>query len=252
VPGTTPNETGTAAAKPLHYPLHFLDFETIVSAIPIFSGTKPWAQVPIQWSCRNSSGPDAEMEHLEFLHDNDSDPRRAFADSVYLAIGDTGSVITYSHFEKTVLRRLAEDFPEYKERFKRVELRIWDLYTDGVKRIFTIDDPAFNGSLSIKNVVRALIPTLRYDTLTIKSGDDAMKAWQELIQMPAGPERTILPCIRVRDDIKCHLDPDWDRLTYGDRCANPRAKSLLKAQKGDILLFWALLWKTDYGGEVFD
>ena len=203
VPGSTPNEMGMAAAKPLHYPLHFLDFETVVAAIPIFSGTKPWAQVPIQWSCRNSSGPDAEMEHLEFLHDDDSDPRRAFADSLYAAIGNTGSVITYSHFEKTVLRKLAEEFPEYKERFRQVESRIWDLYTDGVKRIFTIDDPAFNGSLSIKNVVRALIPTLRYDTLTIKSGDDAMKAWQELIQMPAGPERT-----KLRHDLSeyCGMD----------------------------------------------
>lgn len=65
------------------------------------------------------------------------------------------------------------------------------------------------------------------------------------------PEVT-LPYIRVRDGIKCHLDPDWDRLTYGDRCCNPRAKSLLKVEDGDILLFWALLWKTDHDGIVFD
>jgi hypothetical protein len=65
------------------------------------------------------------------------------------------------------------------------------------------------------------------------------------------PEATF-PYMRVRDGIKCHLDPDWDRLTYGDRCGNPRAKSLLKVREGDILLFWALLWKTDHGDIVFD
>jgi len=65
------------------------------------------------------------------------------------------------------------------------------------------------------------------------------------------PEIT-LPYLRVHDGIGCHLDPDWDRLTYGDRCGNPRAKSLLKVQKGDILLFWALLWKTGHGGEIFN
>ncbi|SRR6266404_1418948 len=60
-----------------------------------------------------------------------------------------------------------------------------------------------------------------------------------------------MPCIRVPSGLKCHLDPDWDRLTYGDSCHEPRGRSLLKTQKGDILLFWALLWKTDHNRLVF-
>jgi hypothetical protein len=60
------------------------------------------------------------------------------------------------------------------------------------------------------------------------------------------------PYVDVQEGIKCHCDPDWDRLTYGDCCNEPRAKSLLKVQKGDILLFWALLWKTDHGSSIFD
>lgn len=39
-----------------------------------------------------------------------------------------------------------------------------------------------------------------------------------------------------------HLDPDWNNLTYGDNCKNPRARALLQAGRNDILLFWALLW----------
>jgi len=65
------------------------------------------------------------------------------------------------------------------------------------------------------------------------------------------PEVTF-PYRRVRDGIKCHLDPDWDRLTYGDCCDNPRARSLLNVQKGDVLLFWALLWQTTRDSVVFD
>lgn len=65
------------------------------------------------------------------------------------------------------------------------------------------------------------------------------------------PEVTF-PYMRVSGGIKCHLDPDWDRLTYGDRCGNPRAKSLLKVIEGDILLFWALLWKTDHTSVIFE
>jgi hypothetical protein len=48
--------------------------------------------------------------------------------------------------------------------------------------------------------------------------------------------------VRGADDWRTHADPDWANLTYGDYCANPRAGALKKAQKGDILLFWGLLW----------
>ena len=49
----------------------------------------------------------------------------------------------------------------------------------------------------------------------------------------------------VRNATYTHLDPDWKNLTYGDNCSNARASALQKALAGDILLFWALLWKVD-------
>ena len=65
------------------------------------------------------------------------------------------------------------------------------------------------------------------------------------------PDST-LPFVRVGDGIKCHLDPDWDGLTYGDSCKGVRAVKLLEVQIGDILLFWGLLWGTDHGGYIFN
>jgi hypothetical protein len=57
--------------------------------------------------------------------------------------------------------------------------------------------------------------------------------------------------VSVGRDIKCHLDPDWQRFTYGDCCKEPRAVSLSKAKIGDILLFWGLLWRTDHDVSIF-
>lgn len=49
----------------------------------------------------------------------------------------------------------------------------------------------------------------------------------------------------VRPSIKTtHLDPDWSNLSYGDFCKNRRAKALANVTRGDILLFWGLLWRT--------
>lgn len=61
-----------------------------------------------------------------------------------------------------------------------------------------------------------------------------------------------LPFVRGGLGIKCHLGPDWEGLTYGDCCKEPRAASLSQVRKGDILLFWALLWRTtDHGACIF-
>lgn len=46
------------------------------------------------------------------------------------------------------------------------------------------------------------------------------------------------------DRFQAHIDPDWKELTYGDYVRNPRASALAKANKDDILLFWALLWSN--------
>ena len=59
------------------------------------------------------------------------------------------------------------------------------------------------------------------------------------------PKRT-RPFIRNMQGRTTHCDPDWPNLTYGDNCANARAAALWKAEVGNILLFWALLWRN-YG-----
>ena len=59
-----------------------------------------------------------------------------------------------------------------------------------------------------------------------------------------------LPFLRGVDPSYTHADPCWDDLTYGDDCANPRARALMGVKKGDILLFWGLLWRNV--GRVWD
>ena len=47
-------------------------------------------------------------------------------------------------------------------------------------------------------------------------------------------------------DIKrfAHVDPDWDNLTYGDCCDEPRGATLKNARVNDILLFWGALYNN--------
>ena len=49
------------------------------------------------------------------------------------------------------------------------------------------------------------------------------------------------PFVRATS-LDTHDDPDWANLTYGDDCANGRARALKQVIHGDILLFWGMLW----------
>jgi hypothetical protein len=64
--------------------------------------------------------------------------------------------------------------------------------------------------------------------------------------------KDVVPYVRVKAGIKTHLDPDWTALTYGDNCAKRRARALFSVTPGDILLFWALLWRLENpDGDIF-
>jgi len=51
----------------LKYPLYYLDFETIGPAIPLFDDSKPYEQIPFQFSLHIQEKRDAKPEHIGFL-----------------------------------------------------------------------------------------------------------------------------------------------------------------------------------------
>lgn len=58
----------------LSYPLYFLDFETMQPVIPKYVGTKPYAQIPFQYSLHYIEAEGGELKHKEFLADSGTDP----------------------------------------------------------------------------------------------------------------------------------------------------------------------------------
>ncbi len=63
---------------------------------------------------------------------------------------------------------------------------------------------------------------------------------------------TVRRLVREPETLTTHLDPDWDHLSYGDVCSNPRAVALSSVVENDILLFWALLWEIpDKDHDIF-
>jgi predicted RecB family nuclease len=163
----------------LKYPLFFMDFESVNPAIPRFSGMRPFDQLPFQWSVHVQRQPEAEPEHYEFLSTDGSDPRREFITSLCDALGESGSIVVYAAFESQRLSELASWLPEFADRIKAVQSRLWDLLAVVRNHVY---HPAFTGSYSLKAVLPALVPELTYECMEVANGQDAGLAWESLIR----------------------------------------------------------------------
>ncbi len=173
----------------LSFPLYFLDFETDNPAIPRFDNTHPHDQFPFQYSCHVLQDNNM-LEHCDFLHTDQTDPRRPIAQSLADCIGSVGNVIAYNApFEKRVLTSLAQQYPKMKQPLTSIARRLWDLLVIFRSHYF---DPAFGGSNSIKNVLPVLCSDLSYDDLEIQEGNAAQFAWNQLIDLDKGPEKSTL------------------------------------------------------------
>ena len=62
----------------LNYPLYFMDFETFQPAVPMFESSKPYQQIPFQYSLHYKKNKKSKIGHFEFLAEIESDPRIKF------------------------------------------------------------------------------------------------------------------------------------------------------------------------------
>lgn len=140
----------------LSYPIYHLDFETFQQAIPEFDGCRPYEQIPFQYSL-HIEYEDGYLEHREFLAKEGKDPRRALADSLVRDIPENVCSAAYNmSFEKTVIRHLAESFPDLAGHLMNIHENMHDLMIPFQKQYYY--SAAMQGSYSIKYVLPALWP----------------------------------------------------------------------------------------------
>ena len=169
------------------YPHRFVDFESVNPALPIWPGTRPYAQIPFQWSCHVQSRPGAEVEHQDFLAGTPDDPRREFTESLVQVLGDSGTVFVYNAgFEKARMREMAEIHPEHAGALRLAMERIVDLLPLAREHYY---HPDMQGSWSIKFVLPTVAPDLAYDDLVIAGGSMAQDAYVELLRTDLEPDR---------------------------------------------------------------
>ena len=170
----------------LPYPRYYLDFETIAPAIPIWAGTRPYAAVPIQWSCHIEEV-GRQFSHEEFLDLSGEPPMRALAEKMIECLGDSGPVFMYTSYEKGVIKGLIDRFPDLEVQLQEIIDRLFDLHPVVKAHYY---HPKMLGSWSIKAVLPCIVPHMDYSALEgINEGMAASDGYLEAINPSTSEER---------------------------------------------------------------
>jgi len=159
------------------WPAFYLDFETTMTAIPLYPEMAPYTQIPTQYSIHKCSGVGQVVEHKEFLCDPSKDSRRELAENLIKDLERKGSILTYSTFEKTTINNLAQLYPDLSDKLEPLTERLVDLMAIIRQNFY---HPDFHGSASIKVTLPVIVADMSYDDLEIADGDSASAAFAYL------------------------------------------------------------------------
>lgn len=174
----------------LTYPLYFLDFESVQPIVPKYVGTRPYAQIPFQYSLHYIESDGGELMHKEFLAEAGTDPLRPIAEALCRDIPMNVTVIAYNmSFERGRLKELAGYFPDLSEPLMNIQSNIVDLIVPFRNGWYY--NKRMGGSFSIKSVLPAIFPddpSFDYHNLEgIHNGGEAMNAFPAMEKM--SPEK---------------------------------------------------------------
>ncbi len=174
------DKKGAAQALSKHkLPAYFLDFETVSCAVPIWASTRPYQQIPFQFSTHGLTKA-GQLSHVAFLQTDGADPSRDFAAALVDATGSKGPVFVYNAaFERSRITELAKRFRRLRKPLEHLAERLVDLLPIAQNHYY---HPSQQGSWSLKSLLPAVAPDLDYSKLTgVKDGGMAMTAFLEAI-----------------------------------------------------------------------
>jgi hypothetical protein len=171
-----------AAAAPLRalqFPMAYLDFETLGLAVPEIIGTRPYEQLPFQWSLHVEESA-ASVRHAEYLAAEAFGDQQALARALLAAVPESGPVFAYNaRFENSVLQALAERVPAWGNALRELAGRLVDLLPITRAAYYHRD---MRGSWSLKAVLPTIDSTLDYANMDeVREGEQAQLAYMKLL-----------------------------------------------------------------------
>ena len=186
----------------LYYPLYFLDFETFTQTVPEWDDLRPYQKVPFQYSIHYIERGGEDTVHLEFLAEENSDPRKNITDRLVGDIPKGACVLVYNcSFEKGVIQGLAKQFPDYSDHLMNIHDNVMDLMVPFQKKHYYKKE--MKGRYSIKVVLPALTRDSPYSNMGINEGMEASNNYKNLPSITDSLTRE-----KIKEDLKVYCKQD--------------------------------------------
>jgi hypothetical protein len=184
-------------------PIAFLDFETVGLAVPVWEGCHPYDAVPAQFSC-HVQDTEGRVAHHEWIADGSEDPRPALAERLIQACEGVRTIVAYNAgFERRCIEQMADALPALAAPLRGIVARLVDLLPVVRNHVY---HPDFGGSFSLKSVLPALVPEIRYDVLRIGDAGTASLELERLLFNGDGLELETRGRLRVDLLAYCQQD----------------------------------------------
>lgn len=170
------------------YPIYSLDFESVQHGIPKYENSRPYQQIPFQYSLHYQKDKNSKPIHFEFLGNGKDDPREDLIKQMINDLnynGVKGKILMYSSFEKTMINNFIRDYPKYTDELERIRERLVDL---GVVFRGYIKTAATQKTWSLKTVLPTFLPHLSYQDLEIQHGIQTMEVYRSLSEIKDAKE----------------------------------------------------------------
>ncbi|MEI7525993.1 MAG: DUF2779 domain-containing protein [Mariniphaga sp.] len=192
-----------AFVKNVQYPLHHLDFETIMPAIPMFDESRPYQAIPFQFSLHCQETDRGDIKHFAYLAESNPaiDPRIGLMKQMIEQTKDATTIFMYSPYERTMINQMRKDFPEYADKLLVIVDKLVDLIVPFRKKYYKTE--TMEGKSSIKKVLPAICPELSYSDLEI---GDGMTASNSFLELYSCEDAEVISITRENLLKYCHLD----------------------------------------------
>ncbi|MBX9732432.1 MAG: DUF2779 domain-containing protein [Chitinophagaceae bacterium] len=211
-----------------NYPLHMIDFETSVVALPFYAGMRPYETVAFQFSHHLIEADGTVVHKTEWINTQKGVfPNFEFVRTLKNALtNDKGTIFRYATHENSVLLQIYKQLQESNEPDKvalmdfiqsitKNKQAAWEGYRNMVDLCEVIKryyyHPLTNGSNSIKAVLPAMLNTSRYlkekysqpiyGTAQMPSNNFISKQWVEYMgNRVKDPYSSLPPVFSAQED----------------------------------------------------
>jgi hypothetical protein len=205
------------------FPLHFIDFETSMVALPFTKGRKPYEQTAFQFSA-HTLHKDGRIEHQEWIDANKGIfPNYEFVHQLKTVLDrDEGSIFRYAAHENTVLNQIKTQMLEDDE----------DKYGDLIEWIETITEYKIDGMKieGHRNMIDMLQLVRNYYYHSDMGGSNSIKKVLPAVMTGDAVKKKYSKPLGFGTHLKGRVLYEWDTETAKPK--NPY--SLLPSQYGNI------------------